>query len=140
MEQKDFTGGAAYNMMINAFFHDRCNSLCTPFGCQGCSHIDFILDMLTSDEIRSIYNRKWYAESFYLLAMVDYLSRENSIPICTKYNDLRRQKMQEVIYPASIVIIDDAMKTDSNKKESIRNSIPEFMKFNIVESEVRNVF
>lgn len=102
--------------------------------------IDFILDTLTSDEIRSLYNRKWYAESFYLLAMVDYLSRENSIPICTKYNDLRRQKMKEVIYPASIVLIDEAMKTDLNKKESVLNSIPEFMRFNIVESEVRNVF
>lgn len=39
--------------------------------------IDFIIDTLTTDEIRTLYNRKWYAEAFYLLAMIDYLSREN---------------------------------------------------------------
>ena len=47
--------------------------------------------------------------------------------------------MQEVIYPAGVILMDEAMDTDLNRKESIRNSIPEFIKYNIVESEVRNV-
>lgn len=101
--------------------------------------IDFIIDTLTSDEIRSLYKRKWYAECFYLLAMVDYLSRENDVPLCTKYNDIRNQKMKEVIYPASIILMDETMKTDKHKQESLTHAIPEFLRFNIVESEVRNV-
>lgn len=102
--------------------------------------IDFILDVLTSDEIRKLYERKWYAECFYLLAMTDYLSNENEIPICTKYNDIRSRKMTNMLYPASVILMDKAMKTDANRKESIRKAIPEFLKYNIVEVEVRNVF
>lgn len=101
--------------------------------------IDFIIDTLTSDEIRSLYKRKWYAECFYLLAMVDYLSRENDVPLCTKYNDIRNQKMKDVIYPASVILMDETMKTDKHKQESLTHAIPEFLRFNIVESEVRNV-
>lgn len=101
--------------------------------------IDFIIDTLSSDEVRTLYNRKWYAEAFYLLAMVDYLSRVNNVPLCTNYNDIRVQKLQKVIYPAGAVIMDTAMKTDKNRKKCMRNAIPEFLRFNIVESEVRNV-
>ena len=44
--------------------------------------IDFIVDVLRESEIRMYWNRKWYPESFYLLAMVDYLCRENDLPLC----------------------------------------------------------
>ncbi len=101
--------------------------------------IDFIIDMLTSDEVRTLYDRKWYAEAFYLLAMLDYLSRENHVPLCTKYNDIRTQKLQNILYPAGVVLSDAAAKTDKYSRECMQNAIPEFLHFNIVESEVRNV-
>ncbi len=102
--------------------------------------IDFIIDTLSSDEVRSLYNRKWYAESFYLLAMVDYLSRENDVPICTNYNDIRTQRLQNTLYPAGVILSDEALKTDRHRKECMENAIPEFLHFNIVENEVRNVY
>lgn len=102
--------------------------------------MDFVLDILTTDEIRTLYNRKWYAESFYLLAMVDYLSHENDVPLCTKYNDIRRCKMQETLYPASVVILDAAFNTERQRQESLSKAIPEFLRFNIVECEVQNVY
>ena len=102
--------------------------------------IDFIIDVLTTDEVRTLYDRQWYAEAFYLLAMVDYLSRENDVPLCTKYNDIRVQKLQDVIYPAGAVLLDTAAKNDKHCSECMKNAIPEFLHFNIVESEVRNVY
>ena len=102
--------------------------------------IDFIIDTLTADEVRTLYDRKWYAEAFYLLAMVDYLSRENDVPLCTKYNDIRTQKLQQIIYPAGVLLSDMATKTDKHRKECMKNAIPEFLNFNIVESAVRNVY
>ncbi len=102
--------------------------------------IDFIIDTLTRDEIRTLYNLKWYAESFYLLAMVDYLSNENDVPLCTNYNDIRSQKLKDVVYPASVLLSDSALKTDKHRKESLKKAIPEFLHFNIVESEIRNVY
>lgn len=102
--------------------------------------IDFIIDVLITDEVRILYERKWYAEVFYLLAMVDYLSRKNNVSLCTNYNDIRTQKLQEIIYPTGVILSDVAAKTDKYRKASMKNAIPEFMHFNIVESEVRNVY
>jgi len=101
--------------------------------------LEFIIDTLSKDEIRALYNRKWYAEAFYLLAMVDYLSKENDVPLCTNYNDIRTQKLQELIYPTSAVLSDAAMNTDKHCKECLKNAIPEFLNYNIVENEVRDV-
>lgn len=50
--------------------------------------IDFIIDTLEQDDIRMYYQRGWYRECLYLLAMLDYISRMNSVPVCTKYDDL----------------------------------------------------
>ena len=50
--------------------------------------IDFLIETLGKDMIREYYNRKWYLECFYLLAMVDYISREIGAPLCSEYDDL----------------------------------------------------
>ena len=101
--------------------------------------LDFILDVLDSREIRTYYERKWYPESLYLLAMVDYLSRENDIPLCEEYDDLRRCRLENVIYPASIRAVSLAAKDDTILQKAAMRAIPEFKRFNIIESEVRDV-
>ena len=86
-----------------------------------------------------MYNRQWYREALYLLAMVDYLSRINSLPICTNYNDIRGQKLSKPCFPTDVVLSYEATGDESIKNEAVANAIPEFIRFNIVESEVRNV-
>jgi len=102
--------------------------------------IDFIIDTLETDKIRALYQKKWYPESLYLLAMVDYLSRENGLPACSDYSDIRSAKLREPIFPSSILTMCALMKNDEPKRDSLNEAIPEFMRFNIVESEVRNVY
>ena len=101
--------------------------------------IPFVIDLLQSNQIRKLYEKKWYPEALYLLAMLDYLSRENHIPICKNYNDIRAAKLQQLVYPSSVVIMCKALHSDVPKEDCIRMAIPEFLRFNIVESEVRNV-
>jgi len=101
--------------------------------------IDFIIHALENDQIRKYFDRKWYPESLYLLAMVDYLSRENDLPLCREYDDIRTTKLAEPLFPLSVVMADAVVKNGRWKAESIRDAIPEFMRFNIVEGEVRNV-
>lgn len=101
--------------------------------------IDFMIRVLESDSIRNLYNKGWYPEAFYLLAMIDYLSRDHNIPLCTNYNDIRTQKLAAPIYPSSVLAISVICKTDQYKKDAVKAAIPEFIRFNIVESEVRNV-
>ena len=101
--------------------------------------LDFLIDTVKSDHIRFYFNKQWYPESLYLLAMVDYLSRENNLPACAEYNDLRKTKLSDPLYPAGIHMMCSALKSDEPKNTSIKAAIPEFMRFNIVENEVRNV-
>jgi transcriptional regulator with XRE-family HTH domain len=101
--------------------------------------LEFIIDTLESGKIRKLFQKRWYRESLYLLAMLDYLSRENDLPICNEYSDIRAARLQEPIYPASIIAMCVFSNSDRPKIDSYNESIPEFKRFNIVENEVRNV-
>ncbi len=101
--------------------------------------INFLIDTLERDEIRVYHRKRWYPESLYLLAMVDYISRINHVDLCEDYDDLRKQKLSQVIYPASILALSAAKRNDATKEQACRDAIPEFMRFNIVESEIRDV-
>lgn len=101
--------------------------------------VEFIIDTLEKDTIREFYDRQWYRESFYLLAMLDYISRVNNVPKCLEYNDIRSRKLQEPLYPKSIIALASVTDKEAIKEQARKDAIPEFMHFNIVESEVRNV-
>ena len=101
--------------------------------------IDFLMDVIKSDRILSYLDMRWYREALYLLAMVDYLCRENSLPLQEDYEELRSIKLSDIIYPAGILIMCAALKSDEPKAKSLREAIPEFLRHNIVESEVRDV-
>jgi len=101
--------------------------------------LDFIISILESNVIREYYQKKWIAEALYLLAMVDYLSRLNDLPICNDFADLRRKKLLKPLYPMSVVMADAISQTTKHAESSYQRAIPEFLRFNIVESEIRNV-
>jgi len=101
--------------------------------------IDFIIDTLESQDIRMYYERKWYPESLYLLAMLDYISRENNVPLCDEYDDLRMCKLENTIYPSSILAMSAASTNDDALRCAEEAAIPEFKRFNIIESDIRNV-
>ena len=100
---------------------------------------NFIIDLLETDEIRALYNKHWFPESLYLLAMLDYLSRENNIPLCTRYNDIRMQKLSKPLFSEGVLITSEVLKSDEPLKKAKQEAIPEFRRFNIMESEVRSV-
>ena len=101
--------------------------------------IDFIIYTLESDKIRKLYKKKWYPESLYLLAMVDYLSRENDLPVCAEYSDIRSARLREPVYPSSVIAMSVVSRSEQPKHDSYAQAITEFKRFNIVESDVRNV-
>jgi hypothetical protein len=101
--------------------------------------IRFMINILETGKIREYWDKEYYPESLYLLAMVDYLSRLNDIPMCDEYSDIRRAELTDVLYPAGVLIMDAATRSDEYREKSRREAIPEFMRFNIIECEVRNV-
>lgn len=101
--------------------------------------IDFLLQTLSNDDIRRYYEKAWYPECLYLLAMVDYISRLNQISLCSDYDDLRSMKLSEKVYPSGVLALALAEKNNAPKEAAWKEAIPEFKRFNIVENEVRNV-
>lgn len=99
----------------------------------------FLTETLESDQVRKLYEKKWFPESFYLLALVDYLCKENGIDICKDYEELRVQKLDRVLYPAGILAYSSSERFEEIKELAKSTSIPEFMRHNIVEGEVRDV-
>ena len=99
----------------------------------------FLIELLEQDSIRYYYKKKWYPESLYLLAMLDYISRICGISLCTRYNDLRQTKLDTMLYPASVLALAAVTNSEEQKKKAVASAIPEFLRFNIVECEVRNV-
>ena len=101
--------------------------------------IDFMVEVLQSQNIRMYYDRGWYPESLYLLAMLDYLCRENDVPICDDYDDIRKVKLERPVYPAGVTLLAATTKNPDVLVQAEENAISEFKHFNIIESEVRDV-
>ena len=101
--------------------------------------IRFMIELLKSDRITEYFRKEWYAESLYLLGMLDYLSRKNDVPICTNYNRLRCCKLEQILYPQGILLMSLIMNKPEILTESYENAIPEFKRFNIVENDIENV-
>ncbi len=101
--------------------------------------LDFLIDVIKSDAIYRYLEKRWDREALYLLAMVDYLYRENNLPLYEGYEELRSLKLTKIAYPAGVLILSAALGSEEPKEQSLREAIPEFLRHNIVESEVRNV-
>lgn len=100
---------------------------------------EFLIDILESGIIRQYYDKQWYPEALYLLAMLDYLSRVNEVVLCTDYDDLRSKKLQETVFPSSVIAQALVAGDETVKSKAIEESVPEFMRFNIVEKDIRDV-
>ena len=57
----------------------------------------------------------------------------------TSYDHLRSLKVHEPLYPLRFRGFAEAAHSDEILKQSVRAVIPEFIRFNIVENEVRDV-
>ncbi|MBQ6550862.1 MAG: helix-turn-helix domain-containing protein [Lachnospiraceae bacterium] len=101
--------------------------------------VEFIIKTLEGQEIRTYYAESWYPESLYLLAMLDYVSRENDIPLCSEYDDIRQCRLEKPLYPSGILALAAVDKNEQILREAEAEAIPEFRRFNIIENEVRNV-
>lgn len=99
--------------------------------------LGFIKEMLLSNEIQELWDEGMDLYALYLLAMTDYLSKLNGIPLYAGYDEIRRYKMNKKIYPVSIRL--DAKIYDEDPDELAKDAIPEFLEYNIVEGDIFNV-
>ena len=119
------------NHSFNLFRSEQCH-LVNRIG-----EIDYVIDLLEKKKIDYYWKLDMKAEAFYLLAMLDYLSRRNGLPKCTEYEDIRRYKLEKTVFPADTELSEKLLGKDA-QQEALDHAIPEFLNFNIVECEIIN--
>ena len=97
---------------------------------------DFVVDTLQSEMIFHYWIENKQFQALYLLAMMDYLCRKNDIPRCENYNELRSFCFKEPIYTRDVLLSSKLIPDKDIKEEARNNSIPEFIRFNIVECDI----
>ena len=101
-------------------------------------HKKLIEKVIKGKEIDYYYKNGAKEYALYLLALIDYLCRLYDLPIYTsRYNDLRKLTLDKPFFVGGDVV---SFKTiqEAEKKLNIE-VIPEFKKFNIIESTISNV-
>lgn len=98
---------------------------------------EFIKDNINNDYVSMYWNLNMYPEAFYYLALVDYLSDKNDIPIWNKYREYRKQKLRNPVFPLWITINE---MTEEEAKKELQDVMPEFLKYNIYEGMIYDAY
>jgi hypothetical protein len=101
--------------------------------------LEFIKKILCSTYVKMLMDQEWYPEGMYVVAMTDYLCKKHGIPVYTGFAQYRTMRLEKPLYPEGIYFQYLASGNESVLEESRERSIPEFRKYNIIESEVENV-
>ena len=91
--------------------------------------LQFLLETVEGDDVSTYMRHEDYLKAFYLVAAVDYLSKKNEIPLCSKYDDIRHMRLSQPYY-----VGDSAFMTISPEA-----CIPEFLNYNIYEGDLYDV-
>ncbi len=126
-----------FNRLNSSDFDNFRSNLCHYL--KNIGDLDFIYSIIESDVITLFYEKQMYEEAIYTLAALDYVSKANKIPICTRYEPLRHLKFETVIFPKQAEIVCRVMNNNSFKEKLFKNANPEFLKYNIVEGDMRDV-
>lgn len=88
--------------------------------------LECILEIIESDDVFTYVRHEDYLKALYLVATVDFISKKNDIPVCSKYNSLRHTRLEQPYYvgDSSLFVTDR------------RNYIDEFVRFNIFEGDL----
>ena len=99
----------------------------------------FLIEVYLNDDIRKYWNNYQKAKALYLLSTVDYLSRINNLPIAEDYNDLRNYVLTKTLLSEDLRLSKVLNNNLNIEENALKDSIPEFARFNIVERDLRDV-
>lgn len=100
--------------------------------------IRFIVKAIDQDlPIQMMERNRLYG--LYAVSLLDYACRLENMEYPTRYSDLRKQKLPDIVWPGSISLMAAIMKSDAPKQQALSNAIPEFLSHNIVEGNIEDV-
>lgn len=98
----------------------------------------FLFKYLNTQNVWTYYQMKMMKECLYLLSLIDYLCESHDLPLVKEYDEIRQYKLSQTIVPESIYLL---LKTKQIKVTDIfKKAIMTFLRHNIIESEIENVY
>lgn len=98
----------------------------------------FLVKYLTNDTIERYYQSKEYLKAIYLVSLIDYLCKKNNLPLVNKFSEIRKYKIDKLYVSESLFLLLSLKKV--NVSQIYKESNPIFLKHNIVEAEIENVY
>jgi hypothetical protein len=121
---------------LNSNYEALRSEICHQLKDQG--DIEFLQQLLGSDQVEKLYRRRLYFHCFYLVGLADYLCRIHQLPLCSEYEEIRGHRLRKTAVPLSLELL---AKVDPENPEYLKAqnaAIPEFAHFNILEGNVRD--
>lgn len=85
-----------------------------------------VLGIIEHEDVEYYRMHNDYIKMLYLVATVDYICKKYDIPLCDKYNEMRKMKLEEPFFVGDSAFM-------HTKKDS---GIAEFAKYNIIEGDL----
>lgn len=125
-------------MDIDLFKSEMCHTL------KRLGDYEFIKEVINDNWVGYFWDKEWYFESLYTLAMIDYLTYIYHAPVYEPLDKYRQYKLSEPVFPFSMLLIDSIKRNDEQKQQALKECSEDecgrfFLKYNIVEKDIRDV-
>ena len=105
--------------------------------------VGFIETVLAYDMVGNLMKKNWHAKALYILALFDYMTDQLGGTYYEGYEEYRRLKLKEPLFPQGIAILNKISQEDEKERcilECQKDPVGKyFMKYNIVEKDIQNV-
>lgn len=105
---------------------------------------DFISKVMRTNLVMVLWNNHEYDKSLYTLAMIDYISWKNGVALYEGYAKIRACKLEKMIYPEGIILLDKIEHSHINRDEAVKACSQDpcgsfFFRHNIIERNIEDV-
>lgn len=105
---------------------------------------EFIRKVMKSNLVVYLWNKNEFAKSLYVLALIDYVSWKNDVPLFEEYESMRKRKLEDMLYPSAIVMMDRIEQSNKNRNQAIEECRNDecgvfFFRHNIIERSIEDV-
>jgi hypothetical protein len=104
----------------------------------------FISKVMKIDLVITLWNKGEYAKALYVLAIIDYISWKNDVPLFEGYSQIRKCKLENILYPAEVIMMDKIEHTHKNRDLAVITCKQDkcgkfFFRHNIIERSIEDV-
>ena len=122
----------AFNKEFDVFKSSVCHEL------KSLKDKQFLIKYLSNNKVKEYYQNNDFLKAIYLISIIDFVCKRNNLPLVSQFNEIRKLKLDKLYVPESLFLL---LKSNQiTVSQIIKESNNIFLKHNIVESEIENVY